>query len=162
MIADGVVDYEPVYAALFALTEAISWGPPGSPELSKFVTRSRRVKLFTDVAPEQQPALFQAEHDEDETPRTGTSGKVVLGATWIIYWNVGADPAAVPTIIANRILGSVRHAMRPTVADDGYYDTRLTLGGLAYSARIDGKIFKDPGDLDNQGLLVVPIKIIMP
>ncbi len=39
---------------------------------------------------------------------------------------------------------------------------RLTLGGTAYSCAVAGRPLKDPGDLDGDGLLVVPIQIILP
>ncbi|MGC1557095.1 MAG: hypothetical protein WA745_06095 [Methylovirgula sp.] len=39
---------------------------------------------------------------------------------------------------------------------------RNTLSGAAYSCRIDGKVLKDPGDLDGDALLVVPVKITLP
>ena len=152
-------DFEPVYAALFELTERIRWG---ATQQHKMLTRSRRVKLFNEVPAESQPAVFQAEHDETEAPRTGGIGKLTLGATWFVYWAVGGAADAVPTITANNILGGIRRALRPITADPGFHDRRQTLGGLAYSVRIEGQVFKDPGDLDGQGLLVVPIKIIMP
>lgn len=156
---DSDEDFEAVYAALFELTAGIRWGDE---QQHKFLTRSRRVKLFNEVPAEAQPAIFQAEHDEDEAPRTGGIGKRILGATWFVYWAVGGEPTAVPTITANRIMGGLRRALRPITADPGFHDRRQTLGGLAYTVRIEGKVFKDPGDLDGQGLLVVPIKIIMP
>ena len=39
---------------------------------------------------------------------------------------------------------------------------RCTLGGTAYRCAIDGKPLKDPGDLDGDGLLLVPITIVLP
>jgi hypothetical protein len=39
-----------------------------------------------------------------------------------------------------------------------------TLGGLVYWCRIEGKVFKDPGDIDpsSQTLLIVPLMVEMP
>jgi hypothetical protein len=39
---------------------------------------------------------------------------------------------------------------------------RNTLGGMVYNCRIDGKALKDPGDIDGDALLIVPIKLILP
>jgi hypothetical protein len=39
---------------------------------------------------------------------------------------------------------------------------RNTLGGTVYNCRIDGKILKDPGDLDGDALLIVPVKLVLP
>ncbi len=38
----------------------------------------------------------------------------------------------------------------------------LTLGGLVQRVWIDGEAFRDPGDLDSQGLVIVPLKIQYP
>ena len=51
-------------------------------------------------------------------------------------------------------------ALAPTGPDAAL--GRLTLGGTAYRCGIDGKPLKDPGDLDGDGLLVVPITIVLP
>ena len=51
-------------------------------------------------------------------------------------------------------------AFAPTGTDIGL--GRNTLAGTAYSCRIDGKVLKDPGDLDGDALLVVPVKIVLP
>ena len=45
-------------------------------------------------------------------------------------------------------------------ADDP--DRVQTLGGLVHHCFISGKLFKDPGDLDGQALIIVPIKILVP
>ena len=38
----------------------------------------------------------------------------------------------------------------------------MTLGGLVHHCFIDGKVFKDPGDLDGQALIIVPITVLAP
>lgn len=155
-------DYEPIYAALFELTAAIRWGTDEQPGLYSFKTRSRRLRLFNEVPTEEQPAIFQTEHDEDEAPKTGTPGRVTLSASWFIYFNLGPDKRLVPAIDANKIMAGVRRVLRPLPQDEGFCDRRLTLGGKVRYARIEGKVFKDPGDLDDQGLLIVPIKLLVP
>jgi hypothetical protein len=39
---------------------------------------------------------------------------------------------------------------------------RQTPGGLVSNCYIDGKIMKDPGDLDGDGIAVIPVKILAP
>ena len=39
---------------------------------------------------------------------------------------------------------------------------RFTLGGLVQWARIEGRVFKDPGDLTGLGLAIVPMSILVP
>lgn len=158
---DDAHDYEHIYVALEALAKTVRFGPEGMPERDAFKTVSRRVKLFHDVdKAAMQPACYQAEHDEDQQPNTSTPGKVILSASWIIYFaSSDLQPGAVTQ---NRILRGVRRALRSLPTDPGYSDRRNTLGGLVYYARIEGKIFKDPGDIDDQGMLIVPIKILVP
>jgi hypothetical protein len=45
---------------------------------------------------------------------------------------------------------------------DNFSTNSNTLGGLVYWVRIEGKVFKDPGDIDNQAMLIVPLVVEMP
>ena len=127
----------------------------------QFVTMSRRVKLFVDVVAEQQPSCFQAEHAGQADQVTGMPYKWVLAADWIIFQNVSRDPNAVGATENNLILNGVRAALAPTPQDPGY-PKRNTLNGLVHHCFIQGRIFKDPGDVDGQGMIVVPIKVLVP
>ena len=146
---------EAIFSALFALSENVTWsnGP--------FKTRSRRVKLFSDVPKEQQPALYQAEHDELSSQTSKMPYKNIYSASWIIYQATGFSPSAIPAVENNLILDAVYAAIAPLPTDPGY-PQRNTLGGLVYHCYIDGSVFKDPGDIDNQGMLVIPIKLLVP
>ena len=143
---------EDVFQALFALAGSLSWGAPPS----GFAFTSRRVALWDDLGGEQ-PALCQAEHDEQIEQTTGLPPKLTLNASWLIYQNAGADPTAVPATINNQILDAVQAAF-----PDPAGDQVQTLGGLVSKCWINGRIFKDPGDLDGQGLIIVPIQILVP
>ena len=48
------------------------------------------------------------------------------------------------------------------IKPDNFSTNCNTLGGLVYWVRIEGKIFKDPGDIDSQTLLIVPLVVEMP
>jgi hypothetical protein len=113
------------------------------------------VALWNDLP--AQPALCQAEHDEEIQEVTGLPSVTTYSASWLIYHDVGKDPAALPARECNLILDAVQ-ALFPT--DD---PSRVqTLGGLAHHCFISGRVFKDPGDLDGQALIIVPIKILAP
>ena len=75
----------------------------------------------------------------------------------VIYHNVGVDPNAIPATESNLILDAIQ-----AVFPSNDPDLRQTLGGLVHHCFISGKVFKDPGDLDNQALIIVPIKILVP
>ena len=142
---------EDVFNALFALTAGLIWGTPAQ----TLAYAARRVKLWDDLP--AQPALCQAEQDEDVTEVTGLPSKTTYSASWLIYHNVGKDPAATPATETNLILDAVQ-ALFPA----GDPDQVQTLGGLVHHCFISGKVFKDPGDLDGQGLIIVPIRILVP
>ncbi len=142
---------EDVFQALFALTEAVQWGAPAR----GFAYQSRRVSLWSDLP--AQPALCQAEHDEEIQEITGLPSVTTYSASWLIYHDVGKDPASVPAQELNLILDAVQ-ALFPA----GDPDNVQTLDGLVHHCFVAGKLFKDPGDLDGQALLIVPIKILAP
>jgi hypothetical protein len=148
---------EEVYGAVFALAAEARWGDP----LEGFKVMSRRVKLFSDVPSASQPALFQAEHAELTTKQTRQPSKDTWDLQWIIYHSV-SDPNAVGAVTNNLILDAVEKVLAPKPTDPGFLDERNTLGGRVHHCFITGSTFKDPGDIDSQAMLIVPIKIIIP
>lgn len=131
----------------------------GAPD-QQFVTMSRRVVLFGECP--QQPACYQAEHGDVVSQVTGMPYKTTLEAKWIIYQNVAQDPDALGVVENNRIIEGCYAALAPRPTDPGYADKRNTLGGLVHHCFISGNLFKDPGDLDGQGMIIIPIKILVP
>jgi hypothetical protein len=142
---------EAIFQALFDLTASVTWGSPPT----GFAYAGRRVKHWDDLP--VQPALCQAEQGEDVVEVTGRPSITNLAANWLIYHDVGKDPAATPANESNLILDAVQ-ALFPT----GDPDQVQTLGGLVHHCFISGHVFKDPGDLDGQALIIVPIKILIP
>lgn len=151
---------EQVYQALVALTEEVTWGTAPTKQFLNAVATRRRVKLFSDAT--IQPAVYQAEHDEEVAQITNLPYKRAFKASWIVYQNVGKDHSAVPAIENNLILDAIQAALAPKPQDPGFPNKRNTLGGLVHHCYIDGEIFKDPGDIDDQGMMVIPITILVP
>lgn len=153
-----MISRESIFSALFGLVSngegragKISWPGGGG-----FQHTSRRVRLWDDLP--AQPALSQAEPDETITQVTGRPGKRLMSASWMVFHKAGQGSAQPATITNNAILDALEAAIAPP--DDGL--GRQTLGGLVHHAWIEGKVFKDPGDLDGQALLIVPIKLLVP
>lgn len=118
----------------------------------------RRVKLWSDVAPADQPALFIGEHGETVAYASDNlPSKTTLNVDLLIYTSAGRDPDSVPA----RALNIAIEALVATLAPDPKTG-RQTLGGLVQSCRVEGRIIKDPGDLDGQGFALVPVKILIP
>jgi hypothetical protein len=119
---------------------------------------SRRLKLWSDVASADQPALFITEHGENVAYASESlPGKTTLNVDLFIYIATGQDRDNVPSGDLNVALDAIAACLAP---DPGV--GRQTLGGLVTHCRIEGRIVKDPGDLDGQGLALVPIKILAP
>jgi hypothetical protein len=152
------VSREDVFSFLYTLTANVTWDTPAR----TFITRSRRLKLFNEVSVEQQPALFQVEHDEQVDQVTGMPYKQVWNASWMIYQATGMNPEAEPAIENNLILDALMTALAPVPRDPGFQSKRNTLMGRVHHCYVSGEVFKDPGDIDNQGMMVLPIKILVP
>lgn len=141
---------EPAMAALFALVSAAY----------SFAKNERRLKLWTDVPVGERPALFQFEGGVDGYAWSNDLlPKRTIEAKLFIYFDA-KDPSVVGASQINDVLDAIDAALTPTGRDA--HLGRQTLGGTAFNCRIDGQVFKDPGDLDGDGLAIIPIKIILP
>jgi len=145
----SIVTREAVFTALFDLI-ASSY---------VFVTSERRLRLWADVPVDQRPYLGVAERAEDNAGGDrGLAGTPVV-RTWHADFFVYTDAhsASVPASLLNPILDAVELAMRPSPLTG-----RQTLGGLVAHAWIVGQTFKDPGDIDGDGMLIIPVSILVP
>ena len=139
---------EAIYAALFALVA----GSAG------FKTTGRRLKLWSDVNASDKPALFLAQRGQTYVQGSeATPQKVTLKADLFVYTNVGKDPKAVPARQLNDLVDAVDAALAGDVVTG-----RQTLGGLVAHCWIEGEVMIDPGDLDGDGLAVIPVRILIP
>ena len=138
---------EPVYAALFGLLQ----------NAAGFVTASRRLRHWSDVAPAEQPALFLAQKSEAAAnPALAAPAVWTLHADAFVYAHSG-DPYAAPAALLNPLLDAVVAALAPLPAT-GLQD--LGLPGAVRHARIAGKIETDEGVLGDQAVAIVPIEIL--
>lgn len=154
---------ETILAALATLMATVEYTDPYTLTTgNQFVSTSRRVKLWADVPHEQQPACFQAEHATIESQVSGMPYKTTLEANWIIYHAFSMADGVEGVKYNTAILSGVRAALAPLPSDPGYYEKRNTLGGLVYHCFISGRVFKDPGDIDGEAMMVVPIKLLVP
>lgn len=132
---------EPIYAALFALLSDI----PG------VVLSSRRLRHWTDVPPEEQPALFVTQGNEQADTLTGQPTKWLLSVDVYIYANTANGS---PSTILNPIIDSVVDALMPITGNI------QTLGGLVSYCRVSGQIETDEGLLGDQAVAIIPIEIL--
>lgn len=151
---------EDIAEALFALGADVRW-TIGAKEYA-FRTKSRRLKTFDQVGAEQQPAFYCVETNERLAKRTREPRQLVQSFSLVVYHQAGAVAEAVPATTNNLIMEAIEAALAPKPTDPGFRDDRNTLGGLVHHVWIEGEVIKDPGDLDKQGLIVVPVKVRHP
>jgi hypothetical protein len=116
---------------LFTLAERMAdvrWARVGDePDQRRFITVSRRIRLFADVPSAEQPACFQTEWATDEAQVTGMPYKTTIMAAWTIFQAMGKDKKALGTVENNLIIGGCRKALAPQPSDPGFLDKRNTL-----------------------------------
>jgi hypothetical protein len=118
---------------------------------------SRRVQMFDQIPQDRRPALIQVEDGESYAQDfTGKPPRVTLRVKLIIYtWAKGLQ---VPGItLLNPRIDAIERALAPPPLT-----FKQTLGGLVDHAWIEGEIIKVSGDLDGDGVAVVPINILVP
>jgi hypothetical protein len=121
---------------------------------------ARRLRLWADVPAASRPACFLFEGGQETYSWTeGAVPKRVIEAKVFVYLNA-KDPATIGAMLINEVMDAIDNAFALSGADTA--SGRNTLGGAVYNCRIDGKVLKDPGDVDGDGLLIVPIRIILP
>lgn len=119
-------------------------------------TVSNRLRLWADVPSDQQPYAALVTHREHDEYRGLGLLRRRLEFKVYCYSRSDSDPG-MPQ------LDSMMQAFEKAFIDiDNPSDNTNTLGGLVYWCRIEGVVFKDPGDIDNQTLLIVPIVVEMP
>lgn len=129
-----------------------------------FVTSGRRFRMWDDVQGSQKPALFLTEGKEHHMRgdlRTPAIRTIMYDA--YIFINDGMNKAAqlTPITTINNILDSIDPITDGVLVPD-MVSQKQTLGNLVYDCYIEGEIVKVPGDINGQGVLIIPIKVIMP
>jgi hypothetical protein len=129
--------------------------PAGS---ASFVTASRRLRPWTDVASSEKAAIFQYERDDIYTNGKNYLQIVEMSVDLYIYYtyiDAGKDQSIAAITVLNPLLDAVDAAPPPSKMTG-----RQTLGGLVSHCYIDGETMKDPGDIDGYGIAVIPVKIL--
>lgn len=151
---------EAVEQALFDRIKGITWESSIDSAEIGFAHTGRRVKLFSETP--AQPSFYLNCTEEDEAPQRNRPPIVTMRFQIIIYQKVAKEnPEGTPSQEVNKILDAVRAALRPNWTDQGFPDN-CTLGDLAHGCNIKGRILRDMGDIDGQGLLIIPVEVILP
>ncbi len=124
--------------------------------LADFQIKSRRLKVWTEVAPADMPALFLLQNNEVAETIRGMPSKWILRPELYIYVSTGNEIDGNPYEILNPILDKVTALFHP----DFHQDVQ-TLNGLVHSAKINGGIEVDGGILGSIAVAIIPIEIII-
>ena len=136
---------EPIYAALFALIQSAA----------PFVTTSRRLRHWSDVAAAEQPALFMIQKSETAEERRPLPIKWRARVDLYLYAQAGGELTA-PASVVNPLLDALEAALAPDPVSHVQ-----TLGGLVQHCWIAGKIETDEGVLGGQTVAIVPIELLV-
>lgn len=146
-------------AAIKAKIDAMSFTVPIN-GASTWVTSQTWLRLWGDVPSDQQPYVALVTHKEtDEYRGLGLSRRRLDLRCYCYTRNPKASGKGQTDL--DTIMESFEAAFGEAAVDD-FSTNQCTLGGLVYWCRIEGVVFKDPGDLDQQTLLVVPLSVEMP
>lgn len=148
---------ETILDALFERVRSVQFSSQVQGTL-QWRTSSRRLRLFDAVPAGEQPAVFQVEHEETyEQPNIGTPPVRTLNVSLFCYAQAPSG-GTVGGSLLNYMLAGIESAL----AADNPSTGLCTLGGQVYQCVIKGRLLKDPGDIDDQAMLIVPLQIMWP
>lgn len=157
----SAIDRNAVKNALLARLATATFAEPVNGFSTWAQPPSRRLKLFNKVDPSAQPACFLVQHREAYLQSgVGTLARRYLDMGVWCYAPTGDEGT-----IGDQYLDLMEAGIEATLTPDSPQRNELTLGGLVYWCRItrdDGLFVRDPGDIDGQALLVLPIRILLP
>lgn len=152
-------DPEAIAVALYNLGKSAK-KPNGTD--AAFGFSSRKLVLWGDDDRSHRPSLYMAQR---VTPVKGAERPVpgikTMNFSFFIYTDAknATDDNPGSTILNAPIL-ALWNALQPKGAD--IMTQRQTLGGLVNNAYVDGDIFFDPGDIDGDGMAIIPVKVLVP
>jgi hypothetical protein len=148
-----------IKTALFNLVAGAVFATPVN-GLSAWASSSRRLKTFNRIDPSAQPALFMVQHRETyERYGVGLVRRYLDMGLWC-YASTSDESA-----VGDDMLDTMESAIEAALAPDDTTRNELTLGNLVQWCRIrkDNNMYiRDPGDIDGQALLVLPVQILIP
>lgn len=121
---------------------------------------SRRLRTFDDTPRTSRPTAFLFEGGNDRyTSRQAGLPKRVMECKLFIYLDT-SNPATIGATAINTMIEAIEAAIKPQGMDAA--QGKQTLGGTVIDCQINGTAFKDPGDLDGDGMIILPFVITLP
>ncbi len=152
--------YTEVAKAIEARIKDIQWPTahdPSGATMVGFATTGRRVRLFTDNI--EQPAMYVTRNRNFVDEVTNRPDIEDIQFNIIIYHKTAKESEnTIPADETNAIYDAVKNALAAKVYDVGY-PQRNTLGELVHKCAVKGDVILDDGDIDGQGLLIIPVLV---
>jgi hypothetical protein len=120
------------------------------------VSVSRRVKMWTDVAPSEQPAVFIDQGDQEGEWNANRALKWKVKASIYVYVNDTSEVGPAPAM--NDLVTKIDRALEATPFEGGVHGG-TTLGGIVFAARVVG-VTDSGGALGDQGVAVIDVEVI--
>jgi hypothetical protein len=120
-----------------------------------FKTVSRRARIWTNVTPAEQPAMFLVKVRETFDQATWGAPRYRLSYLALCYLRADAAPNLIPEVEINKVLDAVDGTLLGTPPGQ-----KQTLGGMVENCWIEGDIMIDTGILDQQIVIVIPVSIV--
>lgn len=135
---------EDIFSKLFALTYKIDG----------IVSQSRKLKVFSDVQPNECPAIFQNQTSETSTQKIGQPKIITLKCDWYLYLNTNGDRTTPQSVNINNFLTQIDKIFIPNSMTGTF-----TLGGLVSHCWIEGETKIIEGVLGDYSIVIIPITI---
>lgn len=137
---------EQIYEALFALTF----------QLNGIQTRSRKLKIYSDVTSAECPAIYQNQTGESVSQKINQPRITTMKCDWYLYLNDKGDRQTPPSTRINDFMTSIDKLFLP---DAGL--ATFTLGGLVQHCFINGEVRIVEGVLGDYSIAIIPINILI-
>lgn len=119
-------------------------------------TLSRKWKIFSDVRPKAQPALFIVKAPERDEAEEGTPTKRTMTYDLNVYTNGGHGTSVIPATALNNMMDAVNGALAGSPVDG-----INTLGGKVAHAYINGVSEIYEGTLGDQAVAIMPLEVLL-
>src|ERR1700752_1067215 len=146
-----------VFSALFKQMQLV----PAStiPGQTSWKTVSQDLIIWDQVPAINQPAMFlqRGPQMSEQKHVFGVIKQHWRASIWVYFRADGLKTnSTYPSMVTDQLLDAFEQTFQTDPVNG-----RLTLGGVCYHCWIDGTTFFDSGINDNQGIIVVPISILV-
>lgn len=117
----------------------------------------RRLVLWGDCPTSQRPCAFIFQGAKENYNNANSVNQRRRIEVKIFIYTDAKPPTTIGSADQDAIMDALDAAFAPPPGS-----AFQQLAGTAFWGRIDGDVFRDPGDLDGDGLLIIPFQITLP